>query len=368
MTQTSLFKKWLLTLLFLSSFMWLHAQSAYEYIEEHRQWMKEHYPKAENLNESQLLREAAFAIMDELQEPEAMMLLHAVGKQIPEVEAYAIFKEADGKDYKFVHALKAIEAVYHYAEQQLGRESVTTGWCKYLWINCRSNIENIYPLMDDIIREQKVAAQKNSNKENKALVCLFQLLKFDASQLETFINSPDLYDEVLQTEQEAVKLYPFADKTPSRMRAWLYTHLGAAKSYFSAIYESEVAFNKVELLSDSYYSHNTNTGILHNAEHYFRLAEETYLKLFKPGHPEVIEYYVSAESARENYNTISDDNINVLKVFYDYSSQYYGQGTLSTILRKLNYWSMLASRGKEIKDVFMWRSILDSFKQYLGEE
>ena len=55
-------------------------------------------------------------------------------------------------------------------------------------------------------------------------------------------------------------------------------------------------------------------------------------------------------------------------MFYDYSSQYYGQGTLSTILRKLNYWSMLASRGKDIKDVFMWRSILDSFKQYLGEE
>ena len=368
MTQTSLFKKWLLTLLFLSSFMWLHAQSAYEYIEEHRQWMKEHYPKAENLNESQLLREAAFAIMDELREPEAMMLLHAVGKQIPEVEAYAIFEETDGKDYKFVHTLQALKALYHYAEQQLGRENVTTGWCKYLWMNCRSNIENIYPLMDDLIREQKVAAQKNNNKENKALVCLFQLLKFDVSQLETFINSPDLYDEVLQTEQEAVKLYPFADKTPSHMRAWLYTRLGAAKSSFSALLESEVAFNKVELLSDSYYSHNSNTGILHNAEHYFRLAEETYLKLFKPGHPEVIEYYVSAESARENYNTISDDNIDVLKVFYDYSSQYYGQGTLPTILRKLNYWSMLASRGKDIKDVFMWRSILDSFKQYLGEE
>lgn len=245
MTQTSLFKKWLLTLLFLSSFMWLHAQSAYEYIEEHRQWMKEHYPKVENLNESQLLREAAFAIMDELREPEAMMLLHAVGKQIPEVEVYAIFEETDGKDYKFVHTLQALKALYHYAEQQLGRENVTTGWCKYLWMNCRSNIENIYPLMDDLIREQKVAAQKNNNKENKALVCLFQLLKFDVSQLETFINSPDLYDEVLQTEQEAVKLYPFADKTPSHMRAWLYTRLGSAKSSFSALLESEVAFNKV---------------------------------------------------------------------------------------------------------------------------
>lgn len=69
MTQTSLFKKWLLTLLFLSSFMWLHAQSAYEYIEEHRQWMKEHYPKAENLNESQLLREAALPLWMNCENP-----------------------------------------------------------------------------------------------------------------------------------------------------------------------------------------------------------------------------------------------------------------------------------------------------------
>ena len=368
MTHTTLPLKWLLTLLLLGSVTWLHAQSAYEYIEEHRQWMKEHYPKAESLSQEQQLREAAFAVMDEMREPEAMALLHAVGKHVPEVETYAAFMQTDGKDYKFAHSLQALQALYQQAEQQLGKENPTTGWCKYLWMNCRSNMENIYPLMDGIIQEQKTAAKKNPDKENKALVCLFQLLKFDASQLITFITSPDLYDEVLQAEREAVKLYPFADQTPSRMRAWLYTRLGTAKSSFAAIHESEAAFNKVELLPDSFYGHNTNTGILHNAEHYFKLAEDTYLKLFKPGHPEVIEYYVCAESARENYNTISDDNLNVLKVFYDYASQYNGQGTLSTLLRKVNYWSMLASRGKEIKDAFMWRPMLESFRQYLGEE
>lgn len=368
MTHTIRYINWLLLLLLFGNVTWLHAQSAYEYIEEHRQWMKEHYPQAESLNESQLLREAAFAIMDELREPEAMALLHVVGRQVPEVEAYAAFQKTDGKDYKLAHTLQALEALYRYAERKLGRENVTTGWCKYLWMNCRSNMEDVYPLMDGVIKEQTAAAQKNDDKENMALVCLLKLLKFDASQNETFIASPDLYDEVLQTEREAVKLYPFADKTPSRMRAWLYTRLGAAKSSFSAPHESAEAFNKVEPLADSFYSHNTNTGILHNAEHYFGLAEETYLQMFKPGHPEVIEYYVCVESARENYNTISDDNLNVLKVFYDYAIQYYGQGTLAALLRKLNYWSMQASRGKDIKDAFMWRPMLESFRQYLGED
>ena len=212
MTHTTLPLKWLLTLLLLGSVTWLHAQSAYEYIEEHRQWMKEHYPKAESLSQEQQLREAAFAVMDEMREPEAMALLHAVGKHVPEVETYAAFMQTDGMDYKLAHSLQALQALYQQAEQQLGKENPTTGWCKYLWMNCRSNMENIYPLMDGIIQEQKTAAKKNPDKENKALVCLFQLLKFDASQLITFITSPDLYDEVLQAEREAVKLYPFADQ------------------------------------------------------------------------------------------------------------------------------------------------------------
>ena len=41
-------------------------------ISEHRQWMKKNYPKAESLSEEQLLREAAFAVYDHLQEPEAI--------------------------------------------------------------------------------------------------------------------------------------------------------------------------------------------------------------------------------------------------------------------------------------------------------
>ena len=40
-----------------------------------------------------------------------MALVHTVGKQVPEVEEYATFEETDGKDYKFTHTLKALEAL-----------------------------------------------------------------------------------------------------------------------------------------------------------------------------------------------------------------------------------------------------------------
>ena len=346
----------------------LGQESAYSLIEGHREWMRTHYPKAESLSPSQRLREAAFAIYDELKEPEALALLHAVGKDVPEVEAYADFKATGEKDYKFTHALSTLEALYHKAEQQLGRGDATTGWCKYLWLSVRDNMESIYPLLDAAIEEQEKWARKTGDKENAALVCLLKFKKFECSGGEYCGYSPDLYDEVLQAEREAIRLYPIADTTPSHTRAWLYMTMGTVKNLFSETYESDEAYGKVGLIAESFYGHNVNTGILHNAEHYFQLAEQAYLQLYTQGHPEVVEFYTAMEIARESYNTINDENIDVNKNLYDYAVQYYGQGHLATLLHKLSFWSIMASRGKEINDAFMWHSMEEAFCRYFGDD
>lgn len=346
----------------------LGQESAYSLIEGHREWMRIHYPKAESLDPSQRLREAAFAIYDELKEPEAIALLHAVGKDVPEVEAYAVFKTTGENDYRFAHALSALEALYRKAELQLGRGDATTGWCKYLWLSVRDNMENIYPLLDAAIEEQEKWARKTDDKENAALVCLLKFKKFECSGEEYCGYSPDLYDEVLQTEREAIRLYPIADTTPSHMRAWLYMTLGSVKNMFTETYESDEAYGKVGLIAESFYGHNVNTGILHNAEPYFQLAEQTYLQLYTQGHPEVVEFYTAMETARENYNTINDENIDVNNNLYDYAVQYYGQGHLATLVHKLCCWGIMASLGKEINDAFMWHSMKEAFCRYLGED
>ena len=368
MTHTTLPLKWLLTLLLLGSVTWLHAQSAYEYIEEHRQWMKEHYPKAESLNEPQLLREAAFAISDELREPEAMALLHTVGKQVPEVEEYATFEETDGKDYKFTHTLKALEALYRHANRQLGRENATTGWCKYLWMNSRSNMENIYSLMDGIIREQEAVAKKSSDKENKALVCLFKLMKFEASSLEYITCSPDLYLDVLQTEKEIIKLFPPETSFPCHTKAFIYMMLGKMKSFMNAKYENDWATNQVGgFLVETPYCLNTSYNITTNCDYYLSIADSTYTKLYTSGHPEVVEFYACWENAKSNYASYNEDNYNVAKNLYDYACQYYPTGSLAQTLRKVYLWNKMMQLNMDVKDAFTWKSLLDKLKQHMGE-
>ena len=342
-------------------------ESAYSLIEKHREWMRTSYPKAEDLSQSQLLREAAFAIVNELKEPEAIALLHAVGKNLAEVEAYAAFEESGEKDYRFAHALPALEQLYHWAERQLGRGDATTGWCKYLWLNTRSNMEKTYPLMDAAIKEQEEWAKKTDDEENAALVCLLKFLKFETSTEEHTICLPDLYAEVLQTEKEAVKLYPIADNTPSHMRAWLYMAMGRAKDKFSQPYETEEAYGEVGLVEESLYNRSVSTGILTNADHYFCIAEASYLQLYTAGHPEVVELYTAMEFAKENSCTISEANVDVNKNLYDYAAQYYGQGHLSTILHKLNLWYATATRGGDINDAFMWHTMTETLARYLGE-
>ena len=343
------------------------AQSAYQLVEQHRQWMRDHYPKAGKLSEEQRLREASFAVINELREPEAMALLHAVGHQVPAVETYAAMKESGEHDHRFTHTLRALEDLYHYAEQRLGRDNPTTGWCKYLWLDCLNNMQDISQRIGAVIAEQQDVAQRTGDKENKALNCLFRILRFDASVRQDLCNSPRLYDDVLKVERDVLKLYPPKTSNPSHAKAVLYTKLAKARTGFSASREATAAYNEVGLNSETPYVKNTNTGVVTNAEYLFHVAEECYTQLYTPGHPEVQEFYVCLEDARLTYGTYNDEHLDVLKAHYDYASLYYGDGSLPQLMRKINYWNLLSALGQEIPDAFMWRSMLGELKGYMGE-
>lgn len=358
----------LLTLVLCLSALAAGAQSAYQLIEQHRQWMRDHYPKAERLSEERLIREAALAITDELREPEALALLHAMGRQVASVEAYAAMEERSEHDRRFVHTLRALEDLYHHAERRLGRDNPTTGWCKYWWMNCQSNMADVSPLMGAAIAEQQAVARRTADKENAALACLFRLLRFDSSVRQDLCNSPSLYDDVLQVEREVLKLYPPKTSEPCHAKAILYTALAKARTGFSALHEATAAYSKVGLNPETPYVKNANTGIVTNAEYLFHVAEECYSQLFTPGHPEVQEFYVCLEDARLTYGTYNDEHLDVLKTHYDYASLYYGNGSLAQLLRKINYWSMLSALGREVPDAFMWGSMLGELMAYMGED
>lgn len=129
MKRTAL--QWIMVAVLLVLGQAVQAQSAYDWIETHRKWMNEHYPKGEELSKEALLKEAAFAVLDGLREPEAKALLRVAEKWVPQLGAYLDWLESGQVDEKYAILLGTLKGVADAAEEQLGREHVVTGWCRY---------------------------------------------------------------------------------------------------------------------------------------------------------------------------------------------------------------------------------------------
>ncbi len=356
----------ILLLLLCWSMATLAQTKADSLINEHRQWMKNHYPKAESLSEEHLLREAVFAVYDQLQEPEATSLLHFVGRQMPAVERYATSVEQRRPDTQFRHSIQALEALYGYAMSHLGEDNPTTGWCKFLWLYCSSNMKNVEAQMADAATVQQRIADKTGNKENEALACLFKLGKFFASEWEDFICSPLQYDDVLKTEKDILSLCS-SDNISIHTKTWLYTLLGYAKKNFTQPLETKYAYRRAKIQIDGSYVYDFQKGIADNSAHYFHLAEGLYLQLFSTGHPEAMKLYMSWKKRHTGSKVWGHNDLDMLVVFSDYARQYYGNGSLSQLRCILDLHEAQDKTGLKVDVKEGYKPLLEKFKELLGE-
>lgn len=336
-------------------------------ISEHRQWMKKYYPKAESLSEEQLLREAAFAVYDHLQEPEAIALLHAVGRQVPAVESYASLTEQRMADTKYRHSIQALEALYRYAVSHLGENNPTTGWCKFLWLYLSGDMQNVEPQFTDAAIVQQRIADKTDNKENEALACLFKLGIFFASEWEDFICSPLQYDDVLKTEKNISTLCS-SDSISLHTKAWLYTLLGYAKRNFTQPLETKYAYKRANIQIDETYVYDFQKGIADNSAHYFRLAEGLYQQLFSTGHPETMKLYISWKKRHTESIVWGDNDLDMLSIFSDYAHKYYGNDSLALLQCSLELYEAQDNSGLKVEIKEGYKQLLDKFKELLGED
>lgn len=334
-------------------------------ISEHRQWMKKYYPKAESLSEEQLLREAAFAVYDHLQEPEAIALLHAVGRQVPTVESYASLTEQRMADTKYRYSIQALEALYGYAVSHLGENNPTTGWCKFLWLYLSGDMQNVEPQFTDAAIAQQRIADKTHNKENEALACLFKLERFLASEWEDFICSPLQYDDVLKTEKEISSLCS-SDSISTHTKAWLYTLLGYAKRNFTQPLETKYAYKRANIQIDGTYVYDFQKGIADNSNHYLRLAESLYRHLFPTGHPETMKLYMSWKKRNTGTIVWGHNDLDMLSIFSDYAHLYYGNNSLSQLLCILDLYEAQDNMGMKVEVKEGYKPLLDKFKELLG--
>ena len=361
-------KRYLSVLLLLLSWsvVVLAQTKADSLINEHQRWMKDHYPKAESLSEEQLLREAAFAVYDQLQEPEAMALLHAVGKQVPAAERYAVLVEQRVADTQYRHSIQALEAIYGLAVSHLGENNPTTGWCKFLWLYLSGDMKNVYPQFTDAAIVQQRIADKTHNKENEALACLFKLERFLASEWEDFICSPLQYDDVLKTEKEISSMCS-SDSISIHTKAWLYTLLGYAKRNFTQPLETKYAYKRANIQIDGTYVYDFQKGIADNSNHYLRLAENLYRHLFPTGHPETMKLYISWKKRNTGTIVWGHNDLNMLSIFSDYAHLYYGNNSLSQLLCILDLYEAQDNIGMKVEVKEGYKPLLDKFKELLGE-
>lgn len=331
-------------------------------ISEHRQWMKKYYPKAESLSEEQLLREAAFAVYDHLQEPEAIALLHAVGRQVSTVESYASLTEQHMADTKYRYSIQALEALYGYAVSHLGENNPTTGWCKFLWLYLSGDMQNVEPQFTDAAIVQQRIADKTGNKENEALACLFKITRFCISNWSNIICNPDLYGYVLKTEKETVRLLKSQD-LPKRTRAWLYAQMALAKSNMNGANVDIVYQCEQVKYDDTYELHD---GIMSNAGYYFRMAEQEYLCIYPQGHPEFMNLYCTWENPQTPHFFFGKDEEEMQRVFCRYVQKYYPRGDIKQILQPLEREEARVRMGQKVDISYLYNTYLNCLKNNLG--
>lgn len=331
-------------------------------ISEHRQWMKKYYPKAESLSEEQLLREAAFAVYDHLQEPEAIALLHAVGRQVSAVESYASLTEQRMADTKYRHSIQALEALYGHAVSHLGENNPTTGWCKFLWLYLSGDMQNVEPQFTDAAIVQQRIADKTGNKENEALACLFKITRFCISNWANIVCNPDFYRYVLKTEKEAVRLLKSQD-LPKRTKSWLYAILALAKSNMNGM-DADIA-NQCEQVKydDTYELHD---GIMSNAGYYFRMAEQEYLYIYPQGHPEFMNLYCTWENPQTPHFFFGKEEEEMHQVFCRYVQKYYPHGDINQVLQPLEREEARARMGQKVDISYLYNAYLICLKNNLG--
>ncbi len=352
----------LLTLVLCLSALAAGAQSAYQLIEQHRQWMRDHYPKAERLSEQELTKEAAFTIYEGLREPEAMELLKVVGTQVPAVKTYV--EGLSIADPGQRRAIQALQELHEHAIRQLGKEDDATGWCHWLWLMADNN----YEAFNIALAARQVSTAKHQG--HQLLDALFRLGRFLASENVYLVCTPDLYTDVLMAERELTTACPSHAKA-SIEKAYAYHILGQAKRNMTLPYEAEEAYRSTNTPYDNSYSDDNkdNGKPRTNADHYFAVASDTYISLGDMGRPAFIDLCAdwgrSPVSPAKGHAT-PNDNIAAHALICDYTKLYCNPGNALVSLRALQFEEAKVAAGQKPDASFVTPQLFTQLEEQYG--
>lgn len=341
------------------------AQNVYQSILEHRAWMTEHYPKPGSLSDEALFEEAAFAISYELREPEALELLEYVAREVPQLYNYTAWVRSNKPDLRHEAHISGLKALADAAQVKLGRYNTATAWCRYLYSENFAMMQNAVSLIDEIIDDQQQLVLRNPSKENRALLCIMKLSRIDDRQWETFNDDPDDYDELMQTEQEALRIYPVDDETVDRTRAYLYYLLAKMKGGITNYQEASLVERTYDYINEPIYT-LLPYGYMSNAEFYFQKATELFVELYTEAHPMAVQVcMLQHRFFSNNYPADADfiEQADRLRLYADY---YYPENSLPRLQAQVDLWFYKLLNGQRNVDAFKIKSVREAFEACLG--
>lgn len=343
------------------------AQSADELINEYREWMAEHYPRPEGMDTETLFETALWAIYDGQREPEVKALLRAAAQKVPELQDYIGWLYSGKSDPCSEVGTRALQALTRAAGEQLGDDHLTTAWCRLLLSIQLSTRQDVTAQVDQLIKDLQKPTTTGTDRERRSLLCAARLTQFTNRLWDRFVEDPETYPELLETEQEVLTLYPVQSETVDHTRAFLYYLLAEAKSILS--HQTEA--NRAQDLfgwQDSTGYFKLNNGIVSNADFYYYQAYQLYRNLYPEGHPEVINLLRSYNIFIINNSTVDQSILQSVQLLDDYMQAYYPEGSVERSLIRTDLWICRMLMGESNPDATECPALLKKLEQCWGAD
>ena len=342
------------------------AQSADELINEYRAWMAEHYPRPEGMDTETLFRTTLWAIYDGQREPEVKTLLRAAAQKVPELQAYADWLDSGKSDPCSEAGTRALQALTRASGEQLGSRHLTTAWCRLLLSIQLSTTQDVTAQVDQLIKDLQQPTT-GTDRERLSLLCAARLTQFTNRLWDRFVEDPETYPELLETEQEVLTLYPVQSETVDHTRAFLYYLLAEAKSTLSHQVEANWAQDQFGWQNTTGYN-TLNNGVLSNADFYFYQAYQIYSRLYPDGHPEVIDLQRSYIIFIANKSIADENTLQYCLLIRDYLNAYHPEGSAKQLLIRTETWACRQMMGIPNPDAADCSSLIEKLKLYWGED
>lgn len=343
------------------------AQSADELINEYRAWMAEHYPRPEGMDTETLFRTTLWAIYDGQREPEVKTLLRAAAQKVPDLQAYADWLDSGKSDPCSEAGTRALQALTRAAGEQLGTRHPTTGWCRLLLSIQLSTTQDVTAQVDQLIKDLQQPTTTGTDRERLSLLCAARLTQFTNRLWDRFVEDPETYPELLETEQEVLTLYPVQSETADHTRAFLYYLLAEAKSILSHQTEANRAQDQFGWQNTTGYNTLSN-GVMSNASFYYYQAYQLYRVLYPEGHPEVIHLMRSYNIFIFNSSTVDQSILQGVQLLDDYMQAYYPEGSVERSLIRTDLWACRLLMGEPNPDATDCPALLKKLEQCWGTD